>query len=165
MSYRISSSIIGPLTLTTGCNYFITEEWQGIELQQTFCLDEPTSYYDYYNSYSYDCQNEEAYTFSLPIVQNYLYEEQMSLQYFLSFSKGIGTFIQQQSIQINNKEYRTSYFLQSKIQQTNENLLLEFGFYHMTCTSQEENLKCTLHNDSIITFEPSTTDLPIFNVE
>ena len=163
MSYRISPSLISTLTLTTGCSTFMKEEWQGIELQQTFCLDDPASYDNYY-SYDY-CQNQESYTFALPLVQNYIDEEQISLQYFLSISKGLGTFIQQQSIQMNNKEYRTSYFLQSQLQQGDENLILEFGFYRMICTSQEESLICTLNNDIIITFETSTTDLPIFNVE
>jgi hypothetical protein len=162
MSYRISTSIFGSLTLTS-CTLATSEQWQGQELQQSICLDEPVPY-EYYSSYYYDyyCQNTDITYTSLPWTFS-LYEEVITQQYFLDISRGIGTFIIQQNLVLNDKQYISSYFIRTKTSHQSGKIVMDFGYQSLECQSQENFLKCSWYNDIHITFEPASTEIMIFN--
>ena len=163
MSYRISPSILGSLTLT-GCGIETSEQWQGRELEQLVCLDEPVPY-DYYSAdiyYDYNCQNTDAITTTLPITES-LYDDILSYQYFLDISNRMGTLIFQQSISINNKTYVSSYFLQTKVESQSSRIVLNFGYPNLECDAQGNVLRCSWYEGVFIIFEPATTDIMLLD--
>ena len=167
MSYRISPSVLGSLTLT-GCEVGSTQ-WQGREIEQLVCLDEPIPY-DYYNNaigneiyYDYNCQNPDVISTSLPI-SGYISDDIYTHQYFLDLSNQMGTLIVQQSFSINNKSYTSSYFLQAKIEsQSARIILLNFGYLQFECDMQPNILRCSWYEGVYITFDPATTDIVFFD--
>ena len=159
MSYRISPSIIGSLTLT-GCGIGDTSQWQGREIELSVCLDEPVSYdaYDSYDSYYYDCQNSDIVITSLPITE-YVYDEILTHQYFLDIANRIGTLIIQQEVSINNRSYTSSYFLQAKVQYKSSRIIVNFGYPNLECEPQGKMLRCSWYDGFFLIFEPATTDI------
>ena len=154
MSYRISKTIVGSLTLTS-CGFTTSEQWQGREIQQVICLDEPASD-DYY------CQNTDTVYTTLPWVQ-YFENEVITQQYFLDITSGIGTIMIQQELMFNNKQYSSSYFIRSKANIQADKITIDFGYQSLECQKSEDSLKCSWYNDVVITFEIADSDMMIFN--
>ena len=163
MSYRITNSIIGSLTLT-GCGLDDSEQWQGKEVEQSICLDAPSSYdnYEYYSYYDYyDCQNFDLIQTPLPIVQEYD-ESILFQQYFLNLSVTLGTLMIQQNLTINNKQYISSYFIQGQSNYRGGRIIVDFGYDSLDCQIQENTLNCSWYNNIFITFEKATSNMMIF---
>ena len=164
MSYRITNSIIGSLTLTS-CGLGNSEQWQGKEVEQSICLDAPSSYdnYGYYSYYDdYYCQNFDVIQIPLPVVQEYD-DTILSQQYFLNLSGRLGTLMIQQTLTINNREYTTSYFLQARSSYRSGGFVIEFGYESLDCQVRESTLNCSWYNNTSITFEKATSDMMIFS--
>ena len=160
MSYRISPSVLGSLTLT-GCEVGSTQ-WQGREIEQLVCLDEPIPYDDYVYEIYYNCQNSDVISTPLP-VSGYLFYNAYTYQYFLDLSHRMGTFIVQYSIYINNKSYISSYFLQAQIEYQSSRIILDFGYPNLECEMQTNILRCSWYEGVSIIFEPATTDIALFD--
>ena len=163
MSYRITNSIIGSLTFT-GCGLGTSEQWQGKEIEQSICLDTPSSYDNdgYYDYGYYNCQNLDIVQTPLPVVQEYD-DTILSQQYFLHLSGMLGTFMIQQTLTMNNRQYTYSYFIQAQSNYQGGRIVIDFGYESLDCQIQENILNCSWYNNMSIIFEKATSDMMIFS--